>query len=158
MARDSDAPASALSTRLHRVHAREPGARNGASLGLFLLFEQALDEGLKLVAWQRCEAHQAGVQALQLRLAHRVEIDAPATLLGLSAAPVRSVRPSTTSTLRFGPAFTPANANWSTARRPGLPSISGRESPRKRVKEKFLSPAQSKTSWPVRASRSSHAV
>jgi hypothetical protein len=50
--------------------------RTTLELTVFVVGEKALNEGSKLVARKCCEAHQAGVQTLQLRLAHRVEINA----------------------------------------------------------------------------------
>jgi hypothetical protein len=51
------------------------------SSGVFLVCEQARDELLKLVARKCCEAHQTRVQALQLRFAHRVKVDAMKALV-----------------------------------------------------------------------------
>jgi hypothetical protein len=45
---------------------------------------------LKLVARKSCEAHQAGVQAFQLRFAHRIEMNAGSFARGLGRCNQRS--------------------------------------------------------------------
>jgi hypothetical protein len=52
---------------------RDSERRRRPSLCACLVGEQALNEGLKLLGWQRRNPHEPGVQTLQLRFAHRVK-------------------------------------------------------------------------------------
>jgi hypothetical protein len=44
--------------------------------GAVLVCEQALNQDVQLVGGQRRDPHQAGVEGLQLRLGHRVKVEA----------------------------------------------------------------------------------
>jgi hypothetical protein len=99
-----------------RCYRRLPFARlnrNVRSLELIILraCEQALNEGLQLLGWQRRDPHEPGVQTLKLRFAHRVEVDAMHALV--SARPLQPTeknlgcarvgdRPLTQTALDFG--------------------------------------------------------
>jgi hypothetical protein len=63
---------------------RRPGSRRAEAAGglfVYLIGEHARQQRSKLLVWQRCELQQAGVQALELALGHRVKVDATNALL-----------------------------------------------------------------------------
>ena len=65
-----------MSHQLRHDVSRTAFPKTTLELTLFRLCEQALNQRLQFVGWQRRDPHETRVQTLQLRFAHCLQVDA----------------------------------------------------------------------------------